>query len=202
MKELIYIKEVEAKRSLSRPNQRYKQALYRCHCGKEFVAMIRQVKVGDTKSCGCSKYIRTHGMCYSTTYQSWASMKYRCSKKSKDYDIYMGRGITVCDRWIESFENFYEDMGERPKGTSIDRIDNDGNYEPGNCRWATTTEQAMNKSTNTILEYNGEKNTITQWAYLTGISKATICSRLYTGKWSIEETLTKKVRKRSKNTKI
>lgn len=87
-----------------------------------------------------------HGKSYIASYSVWEGMKSRCyNPKEKAYKYYGGRGITICDRWRFSFENFYEDMGDKPKGLSIDRINNDGNYEPSNCRWATATEQANNK---------------------------------------------------------
>lgn len=98
-------------------------------------------KVGNTNHLGRG----THNQHQSRTYRSWSSMKSRCQNpKSTSYKYYGARGVTVCSRW-ESFENFFEDMGERPEGTSLDRIDPHGNYEPGNCRWATSAEQNRNK---------------------------------------------------------
>jgi len=127
----------------------------RCHCGKEFSATLSNLKRGNTKSCGCWKSaygkIRgkaniRHGMSNSVEYRTWSSIRSRCyNSKHPDFRYWGARGITVCQRWLDSFENFYQDMGPKPKGLSIDRIDNDGNYEPGNCRWATASEQQLNR---------------------------------------------------------
>lgn len=123
-----------------------------CECGTVKVVASAQLRSGRTRSCGClvrdavSEARTVHGMSHSVEYQAWSAMRSRClNPNHSNYPDYGGRGITVCDRWRDSFVAFYEDVGRRPPGHSLDRIDNDGNYEPGNVRWATAQEQAMNR---------------------------------------------------------
>jgi len=117
-------------------------------------------------------------------------MKDRCSNaKNNMFEHYGGRGITVCDRWNNSFSAFYEDMGDPPRKHSLDRIDNDGPYAPENCRWANKRQQANNTRANRRITFNGTTKTLTQWARYTGINRATIATRLDSG-WPVSKALT------------
>lgn len=116
----------------------------------------------------------------SPTYCSWVAMLVRVSARYRNAARYHGRGIVVCERW-QSFENFLADTGARPTGTTIDRIDNDGNYEPGNCRWATDVEQQRNRSSNRLVTYSDRTQTVTDWARESGMSPSTLHTRLRRG---------------------
>ena len=118
----------------------------KCDCGNRVELTDRVILGGKTKSCGCDHHWKTHGQSDTVEYQTWRSMLKRCENpKYHNYRLYGGRGVKVCERWHQ-FENFFADMGPRPSDKhSIDRINNDGNYEPGNCRWATWSEQRLNQ---------------------------------------------------------
>ena len=124
-------------------------------------------------------------------YTSWASMKRRCGDpENQDYHLYGGRGITVCDRWMKSFYDFMADMGPRPsRKHMLDRKNNDGNYEPGNCRWATPLQSGRNTRKNKRITFSGKTLCLSEWSEETGFSQDVIQARLSRG-WSIEETLT------------
>ncbi len=168
-----------------------------CDCGNETTVFSVSLKNGGTRSCGClqkdlaSKAHTTHGMFRSPEYKSWASMKHRCScKEGPHFENYVKRGITVCARWANDFAAFYSDMGPRPTlKHSIDRIDNDGNYEPGNCRWATINQQHNNRRDNKHLVFEGRRMTVTQWAKTIGINASTFEYRLSRG-WSLARAIT------------
>lgn len=125
------------------------------------------------------------------------NMKSRCYRKSNaHYPNYGGRGIKVCDRWMESFWNFVEDMADRPTPQhQLERIDNDGDYSPENCKWATSKEQSLNKRTNRKITFDGSTLTLIEWSKRTGIHRATLSDRMDKLGWSVEDALTKPVRR-------
>ncbi|KKM23233.1 hypothetical protein LCGC14_1617290 [marine sediment metagenome] len=133
---------------------------------------------------GIPNYIK-----FSTTYCSWSNMKTRCFNSNKDsYKHYGGRGITVCNHWLK-FDNFLEDMGERPDGMTLDRIDNDGNYKPSNCQWATQKQQCRNKRGNRIMFLEEQSHCLREWADILKVSYGLLENRIRRG-WTDYQTLT------------
>jgi hypothetical protein len=154
-----------------------------CDCGNALVTSGKRLRGGVTKSCGClrvdaikrtSKENITHGKSKSTTWNSWISMRSRCMNKNvAEYKNYGARGISICDKWSD-FSAFLADMGERPEGKTLDRIDVNGNYEPGNCRWSTPKEQMRNKRNNR--RFGGI--TVAEIAEKSGVNYVTMRKRL------------------------
>lgn len=165
----------------------------KCSCGNVEVISTGALTQGKRKRCKtCAANLKLkvstkHSMSYTPTYKSWSEMIVRCyCETNSSYPRYGGRGIKVCDRWRESFQNFFEDMGERPENKTLDRIDNSGNYEPGNCKWSTAQEQALNRRSSVILTYKGKTQNLSQWAKELGFSDETLRSRIKRG-WSTEQ---------------
>lgn len=173
----------------------------KCECGKEVVIRQPDLRSGRTQSCGClhseqlSLRNTTHNLSKTKLCSIWRSMKGRClNPKDQAYKNYGGRGVTICEEWSNNFVAFYNwaiNNGYSEE-LSIDRIDNNGNYEPSNCRWATRKVQANNKRDNHYLIYNGKSQTISQWANELNIKPHTILRRLNLG-WSVERALSEGV---------
>lgn len=170
-----------------------------CECGRIVVVFgnnLTRTKTNST-SCGCDRIIKTklsnttHGLSGHPAYGSYVNMMKRCYNPNwENYSEYGGRGIIVCDRWKNHPENFLNDMLPTWKdGLTIDRVDVNGNYELSNCEWRTQKEQCRNKRNNHILEFQGLKLTVAEWAERIGVLDKTLYKRLYDG-WSIERTLT------------
>ena len=170
------------------------QWLCKCECGNTTTVTGHALRRGTTKACGCLAK-KSNGLTNSAEHRCWAMMKNRCyNPKYSLYYRYGGRGISVCDRWLNSFLAFYEDVGVRPSTKhSIDRINNEGNYEPGNVRWATRLEQSRNRSHVKMLSHNGETKHIADWASEYGLNPNTIRSRVRAG-WTVEAALTTPVK--------
>ncbi len=172
-----------------RKSPRRRRWVCKCACGSEITADAVRVRNGHTQSCGClqkertSRAKRVHGLCRSRTYNCWLSMRIRCTdSRARNFRRYGGRGIRVCERWTASFEAFLEDMGECPSNDhSLDRIDNDGHYEPGNVRWATRSQQARNTRTNRFVEFEGERVCLSDLDDRFGFRRGTVSQRLGRG---------------------
>lgn len=176
------------KRAENRNNSVYWICL--CECGNIIETRGERLKNGRTKSCGCLREENfrkinhfTHGLSNRTEYGTWASMKQRCyNSKTIGFENYGGRGITVCDKWRNDFVAFFKDMGPRPSPKhSIERINNDGNYEPGNCYWATKEKQANNSRRNHKITARGQTLSMSEWAHLVGIQRSTLRCRIIRG---------------------
>ena len=171
---------------------KYRRVECMCECGVVKSYRLGKLREGITRSCGCYRRelarangTPTHGMWGTREYNSWHTMHQRCScSKTPKFHIYGGKGISVCERW-RTFEAFYADMGPRPPGHSLDRIDSNGNYEPSNCRWATYREQANNTKRNRFYTYQGTTLTEAQWSRKLGIPDTTLRWRV--AHWGIDK---------------
>ncbi len=178
----------------------------KCRCGNQSIVASSTLARGDSRSCGCYNIQRIketatiHGMHGTVEYHSWQSMLRRClNKNNPAYKNYGGRGIVVCKRWLE-FKNFYKDMGRRPNGMSLDRIDNNKGYSKENCRWASRSEQNNNNRRNRLITYDGITLNIAQWARKSKISRQTLYDRLFKLKWDFRQAITSNFKERRKST--
>ena|SRR6185437_8936275 len=168
----------------------------RCECGGNTISTTPNLRNGTASSCGClrketlSRKFKKHGLSHSPEHQAWNHAKMRCyNPRDTGYPFYGARGIIMCERWLHSLENFVADMGLRPSlKHSIDRIDNNGNYEPGNCRWATDVEQCRNRRSNRVITFNGRTACTAEWADILGINQQIIKDRLRRG-WTEADAL-------------
>lgn len=175
----------------------------RCRCGVTRNVLEHNLRSGCSQSCGCSshetvKARKNYGIWRCPEYKVWAAMCERCRRAAaENYTYYGGRGIRVCRRWLgpNGFANFLSDMGERPKGTQLDRRNNNRNYTPSNCRWATRKEQCRNRRSNRWITYRGQTKLLCEWAELTGLNRATIMRRIHSG-WSLDRVFGQSSRQR------
>lgn len=186
--------------------------LCKCECGTERVVNSYNLISGISKSCGCYHLDKCqqsigkdnvnfkHGLAKTREYKIWVGLKNRClNKKSENYSNYGGRGIHVCDEWLDSFDKFIADMGPRPsKKHQIERVDNDGPYSPENCIWALPLTQSNNKRNNRFVEFNGQSKTLAEWARKYSIPSDTLSYRIKIG-WTMKDALTRPVKKRKNN---
>lgn len=188
----------------------------RCDCGAEPLILGVNLRRGDTRSCGCLHREKARQTAMSLTkhgekrrgqpqtkeFQAWVAMNTRCSNpRQHRYERYGGRGITVCERWRHSFQQFLADVGRAPsKAHSLDRIDNDGHYEPGNVRWATKREQTLNSTHARMITFGSETLPLVDWARRVNIQSQTIAARIDVLRWPIERALNTPVKRHSPKT--
>lgn len=168
-------------------------AKFKCICRSEFIAVIYRVKSGHTKTCGCliakrnKDRLTSHGMTKSKEYNTWINLIQRCTNPNNDhFHRYGGRGITICESWLESFENFYNDMGSPASlRHSIERIENELGYCKENCKWELAKAQSNNRSTNLKITYNNETMTLKQWTEKLNLDYYMVHQRIKKLNWSI-----------------
>lgn len=186
---------------ISRDRHKHIVWLCQCDCGNKANVALQSLRSGTTRSCGClykqdiGRRSTTHGMSKTKVYKTWLHIKKRCyNPLAHDYQYYGERGISVCSQWHDSFECFRDYVSELPnfgiKGYSLDRIDNNGNYEPGNIRWATRKQQSRNRRITRMLTHKGKTQSVGAWAEEMGIPLYLIKNRIYKYGWSIERALT------------
>jgi hypothetical protein len=173
----------------------------KCRCGNSALVPSYKLTSAHTKSCGCYRSDlataknTTHGDYRSPEHRSWQSMKSRClNPKSTQYKWYGGRGISVCDKWL-TYEGFLADMGRKPAGYELDRIDNNGHYEPANCRWASHRDQSRNKSDNVMITWRGQTRCMSDWAESLGVDNAALWARVRKLGWSWDRALSEPIHK-------
>lgn len=170
----------------------------KCDCGNIHVVLSQYLRSGATNSCGC---LTSSKKCFSSSpeYRSYKAMIQRCyDTKNLSYKRYGAKGIKVCAEWEKDFFSFLRDMGEKPEGYTLDRINSLGNYEKENCRWATPQQQANNRFSNFLITYNDKTQTLTQWANEYGLHWATLRKRIISLKWDIHKAITTKVKNHEK----
>lgn len=175
----------------------------RCDCGSDAIVGAASLRDGSTTSCGCfhreqvSERFSTHGMSGTATYRVWKSMRERCySPAHKNYADYGGRGIGICERWAQDYRNFFADMGERPAGKTIERLDVNGNYNPDNCVWADATVQSRNRRSARIVNVQGRDMCVSEASELYGLCARTVGHRLSQG-WDVMAALQTPVRRKA-----
>lgn len=201
--EFTYLKVIrEGNLHITKGGNKHRTIFCKCKCGTEKDFQFSSVKNGLIKSCGCYSaekvsermkvLAKTHGLSLTSEYNTWSGMKKRCYQESnKQYKNYGGRGIFVCDRWLNSFENFIEDMGVKPsKEYSLDRKNNQLGYSKENCRWATKKEQCRNQRSNVLITYKGESKCVSEWAEQLGIRREKLNHRVFVAKWDLEKAMT------------
>lgn len=184
-----------------------RMVLCRCDCGVEKEMVASNLVSGMSKSCGCLKVekfknrVTTHGMAGKTMYYRWNGMIQRCyNPDHSEYKNYGSRGIKVCDRWRNSVLNYIADLGEPPfKGASVDRINNDGDYNPENCKWSTKKEQSVNRRPTRLLSYNGLEMCVSDWERHLGFGLGTLKNRFAQG-LSVQQALS--IPKRKKGVRL
>lgn len=171
-------------------NNKHNQVMWRCRCdcGKEVIAVGGDLKNNTTRSCGCLQREKaseqgaktaTHGMGRAAIYNVWCNMKARCyNPNTPNFKNYGGRDIKICKRWLNSFENFYKDMGDCPEGLSLDRKDNNAGYCSDNCRWTTRKNQNRNKRNVCPITYKGVAKCLVDWSKILGINYNTLYYRI------------------------